>query len=209
MQEKIYEKPIISNKKIYLIDNADTMTQEAQNCLLKTLEEPPEYIIIILITSNDSNIINTIKSRCMKIPFTRIEENELKEYLEKTQDFENITTPMLRTFQGSIGKALKVKEKYELYNKLNNILENLEKSDLINILNNSQEIYKGKEDIETILEYFNVYFLEKAKEDYHNSSKYLNSIKIVEETKNRLYDNSNYDMSIDNLLLKIWEEFNN
>ncbi len=69
MQEKIYEKPIISNKKIYIIDNSDTMTKEAQNCLLKTLEEPPQYITIILITSNESNIINTIRSRCMKIAF--------------------------------------------------------------------------------------------------------------------------------------------
>ena len=41
MQEEIYTKPIISNKKVYIIDNADTMTKEAQNCLLKTLEEPP------------------------------------------------------------------------------------------------------------------------------------------------------------------------
>lgn len=69
MQKKIYEKPIISSKKIYIIDNAETMTIEAQNCLLKTLEEPPEYICIILVTSNDSNIINTIRSRCMKITF--------------------------------------------------------------------------------------------------------------------------------------------
>lgn len=69
MQEKIYEKPIISNKKIYIIDNSQEMTIEAQNCLLKTLEEPPEYITIILITSNESNIINTIRSRCMKITF--------------------------------------------------------------------------------------------------------------------------------------------
>ena len=49
MQRKIAEKPIISSQKVYLIDDADTMTVEAQNCLLKTLEEPPEYITIILI----------------------------------------------------------------------------------------------------------------------------------------------------------------
>ena len=61
MLEKVYEKPIISDKKVYIIDDAETMTVEAQNCLLKTLEEPPEYIVIILITSNESNLINTIK----------------------------------------------------------------------------------------------------------------------------------------------------
>ena len=47
MQLKVAEKPIISNKKVYIINDAETMTPEAQNCLLKTLEEPPEYVTII------------------------------------------------------------------------------------------------------------------------------------------------------------------
>ena len=54
MQTKVAEKPVNSGKKIYIIDDADLMTKEAQNCLLKTLEEPPEYIVIILIVSNEN-----------------------------------------------------------------------------------------------------------------------------------------------------------
>ena len=49
MQKKVVEQPIISKNKVYIIDNADLMTREAQNCLLKTLEEPPEFVTIILI----------------------------------------------------------------------------------------------------------------------------------------------------------------
>ena len=49
LQEKIAEKPILSDKKVYIINNSDLMTVEAQNCLLKTLEEPPEYAILILV----------------------------------------------------------------------------------------------------------------------------------------------------------------
>lgn len=45
IQKRIQEKPIISEKKVYIIDNADLMTTEAQNCLLKTLEEPPEFAV--------------------------------------------------------------------------------------------------------------------------------------------------------------------
>lgn len=63
MQRKVAEKPIISNNKVYIIDDADTMTTEAQNCLLKTLEEPPEYITIILICTNEGNLLSTIKSK--------------------------------------------------------------------------------------------------------------------------------------------------
>ena len=64
MQRRVAEKPINSNKKVYIIDNSDQMTTEAQNCLLKTLEEPPEYLTIILICSNEYNMLSTIKSRC-------------------------------------------------------------------------------------------------------------------------------------------------
>ena len=65
LQKKIQEKPIISEKKVYIIDQADLMTKEAQNCLLKTLEEPPEFVTIILVGTNENAFLTTIKSRCM------------------------------------------------------------------------------------------------------------------------------------------------
>mgnify|MGYP004516695643 FL=1 len=208
MLEKVYEKPIISDKKVYIIDDAETMTVEAQNCLLKTLEEPPEYIVIILITSNESNLINTIKSRCLKLTFNPLENSEIKQYLEKYLDFQNVSETMLEIFEGSIGKALKVKEKQELYNNIETTLNNFSCESVIELINNATEIYKGKENINEILEYFNIYFLKKAKEEYNNASKYVKAIEIVEDTKKRLVYNSNYDMTIDNLLINIWEELN-
>ena len=80
MQEKIAEKPISSNKKVYIINNSDTMTKEAQNCLLKTLEEPPEYAVIILVLANENNMLNTIKSRCTKIMFNPLSKEEIIHY---------------------------------------------------------------------------------------------------------------------------------
>lgn len=209
MLEKVYEKPIISDKKVYIIDDAETMTIEAQNCLLKTLEEPPEYIVIILITSNESNLINTIKSRCLKLTFNSLENGELKQYLENKLEFQNISETMLENFEGSVGKALKVKEKQELYSNMETTLKNFNCNSVIDLINNSTEIYKGKENINEILEYFNIYFLKKAKEEYNNASKYVKAIEIIEDTKKRLVYNSNYDMTIDNLLINIWEELNN
>ncbi len=209
MLEKVYEKPIISDKKVYIIDDAETMTIEAQNCLLKTLEEPPEYIIIILITSNESNLINTIKSRCLKLTFNSLENGELKQYLQNKLEFQNISETMLENFEGSVGKALKVKEKQELYSNMETTLKNFNCNSVIDLINNATEIYKGKENINEILEYFNIYFLKKAKEEYNNASKYVKAIEIIEDTKKRLVYNSNYDMTIDNLLINIWEELNN
>ena len=80
LQRKIQEKPIISDRKVYIINDADKMTKEAQNCLLKTLEEPPEYALIILILSNENKLLNTIKSRCTKISFNKLTSEDLQTY---------------------------------------------------------------------------------------------------------------------------------
>ena len=63
MQKKLQEKPIISKNKVYIINNADKMTTEAQNSLLKTLEEPPEFVTIILIGSNENMFLTTIQCK--------------------------------------------------------------------------------------------------------------------------------------------------
>lgn len=120
MQRKIAEKPIISSKKVYVIDNADTMTKEAQNCLLKTLEEPPKYITIILICSNEESMLSTIKSRCTRIHFEPIRNEEIKRYIEQNYQEQEISDNILNLAQGSIGKAIKLNENKNIY-------ENIEK----------------------------------------------------------------------------------
>ena len=79
-----YEKPIRSSKKVYIINNSHNMTKEAQNSLLKTLEDPPQYLVIILITDNDNLLLNTIKSRCSKVRFNRLDNKDV-EYILKTK----------------------------------------------------------------------------------------------------------------------------
>ena len=61
MNSKILEKPINSGRKVYIIDDSNKMTKEAQNCLLKTLEEPPEYAVIILICNRRRFTFNNNK----------------------------------------------------------------------------------------------------------------------------------------------------
>ena len=204
LQRKIQEKPIISNKKVYIINDADKMTTEAQNCLLKTLEEPPEYSTIILIGSNENAFLNTIKSRCMMISFGPIETEYIKQYMEKTYEMTNISQNMLEAFQGSIGKAIILKDKKEQYEKIETVIENLNKKNIIDILKLSEEIYQSKDEIMNILEYMNIILLKLAKENIQ----YANCIDIVENTKKRLNQNANYDMSIDNMILNMWEEIN-
>ena len=204
MQKKVVEQPIISKNKVYIIDNADLMTREAQNCLLKTLEEPPEFVTIILIGSNESNFLSTIKSRCTILRFENIEPSKIEKYLKEKFSIQEVTKSIIEAANGSIGKAELLKDKQELYIAIDTVLENIEKMDLIDTLKNADIIYKSQDEKNEILEYINIKFLKKAKENL----KYLKCIDIVEETKKRLKANSNYNMSIDNMLISIWEVIN-
>lgn len=202
LQKEIQEKPIISNKKVYIIDDADLMTKEAQNCLLKTLEEPPEFAVIILIGSNENAFLPTIKSRCMILHFNRLSDSEIKSYLQKQYNELDVTQSMLDIAGGSIGRAINLKDKQEDYSEVEEIINNLDKKDLIDIVQASEILYKSKEDINDILDYINIILLKMAKENYL----YTNCIKIVENTKKRLAQNANYDMCIDDMLFKMCEE---
>ena len=204
LQKRIVEKPIISNKKLYIINDSDKMTVEAQNCLLKTLEEPPEFVTIILIGENESAFLSTIKSRCMILHFEKIGSKEIQKYLKETYNMELTSQTMLDACEGSIGKAIKIKEEKELYEQIEKIIINLETKDQIDIINMSDIIYKSKDEKEKILNYINVVLLNLGKQ----SNKYTDCIKVVENTKKRLKSNSNYDMCIDNMLLNMWEIVN-
>ena len=201
MQRKIIEAPIISKNKVYIINDADLMTIEAQNCLLKTLEEPPEFVTIILIGSNENSFLSTIKSRCTIIKFQDIENGQIKDYLKTKYDI-IVSDNLLEIFGGSIGKAEKLKDKQELYNSIIEIIESIDKIDIIDLFKKSDIIYKSQDDKDSILDAINTILFKKGKENI----KYLNCINIVEDTKIRLNANGNYNMCIDNMLLKIWEE---
>ena len=203
-QNKVAEKPIISNRKVYIINDSDKMTTEAQNCLLKTLEEPPEFVTIILIGSNESAFLDTIKSRCMILRFNKISDEDIVKFLEENYQTKENSRIMLEAFQGSIGKAIQLQDKQEEYEQIENVIVNLENRDKIDTLNNAEAIYKAKEEKFEILDYINIILLDLAKK----SSKYAMCINIVEDTKRRLQSNANYDMSIDNMLLKLWEQVN-
>ena len=199
MQRKIAEKPIISNKKVYIIDNADTMTTEAQNCLLKTLEEPPEYITIILICSNEDNLLSTIKSRCTRMHFESINIEEIKKYINKNYPDEEISENIINLSQGSIGKIIKLNENKNIYENIEKIFLSMKNKDLIDIVQMSEEIYIAKDEISSILDYMNVILLKLSRKNI----KYIKGIEIVEQTKKRLKANSNYDMCIDSLLFNM------
>lgn len=196
LQSKIIEKPIISKKKVYIINDAECMSQESQNCLLKTLEEPPEYAMIILICSNESRMLQTIKSRCVIIKFEDLTDEEISRVIN-IQDKE-----LIKLCGGSLEKADKIQENKETYNKLKELVNYFENGNMIDILNNTEILYSSKEDIINLLDFLNIIFFEKSKTNIKCSK----AISIIEKTKKKIISNNNFDMSIDYMLIHIWEE---
>ena len=203
LTEKVIEKPIISEKKVYIINNAETMTKEAQNCLLKTLEEPPEFVVIILISSNDNLILNTIKSRCMTIKFNNIVNELIKKYIDENLEYGELSENLLKYINGSIGKAIKLKDIKDKYTEIENYLKKVTSLDIVDFLYYGKVIY-DKENINDILNYIIVCLYSNSKDNVN----YIYAIEHVNKCSLRLKANSNFDLCIDNMLMGIWEEMN-
>ncbi len=111
LQKDINLKPYEGRKKVFIIDNAHSLTPEASNALLKTLEEPPASSLIILISSKASLLFKTIISRCKTMKFYPLERFGLEELLKKDFRLDNNLAHFLAySCEGRIGRALKLKD---------------------------------------------------------------------------------------------------
>ncbi|MDB8789998.1 DNA polymerase III subunit delta' C-terminal domain-containing protein [Romboutsia sp. 1001216sp1] len=229
LQTDIIIKPH-KDYKIYVINDAHKMTIEGQNALLKTLEEPPKYAIIILVTSNKEALLDTIKSRCEIIKFLPISLIDLKKYLiQKGVDEQR--AQLLATFsRGSIEKALELSESSEfalMREEIQSYIERLLDKNIVDILDISLDIEKYRGDIFNILDIMINYFRDimfiKEKIDKNmiinsdkitflqNMSKKISYsqvskiIDIIEETKKKIRSNCNFNISMQVMALNIYE----
>jgi DNA polymerase-3 subunit delta' len=127
IKKEIELKPFKSKKKVYIIDKAEKMTIEASNCLLKTIEEPPYYAIIILICSKIDPVLPTIVSRCQIVKFGLITSLKIKELLlDKINNLEKDQAEIIsKLAQGSIGKAFKLSADKEYFIRREKMLDYL------------------------------------------------------------------------------------
>lgn len=96
-----------TGRKVYLIEEADRMTVDAQNCLLKTLEEPPAYAVIILTTSLYSSLLSTVKSRTVEIKLKSYSTDEIKAIV-RSKGIESSKDYLLSWSQGNPGRMIKL-----------------------------------------------------------------------------------------------------
>ena len=104
-----YIKPFNSKRKIYIIPDGENMTAEAQNTLLKTLEEPPEYVVFIIIVPSVQNLLPTVVSRAEVISFTPVSSEKIREYIKSQYPHETDRLDFLVRNSGGIpGEADKM-----------------------------------------------------------------------------------------------------
>ena len=150
-------KPYQGPYKIYIIDGADRMTEQAQNALLKTIEEPPEYAVILLLTENAEKLLPTITSRCVMLKLRNVKDTLIKKYLMEKMGVPDYKAEMCTAFaQGNIGRAvlLAKNEKYDaIREEAVNLLRNIRGMEFNALLEAVRHIHAYKLDVE---EYFDI-----------------------------------------------------
>lgn len=100
-------KPYQGPYKVYIIPQADMMTPQAQNAILKTIEEPPSYAVFLLLTENAETLLPTINSRCVMLKLRNIKDTLIKKYLMENLEIPDYKADMCTAFaQGNMGRAI-------------------------------------------------------------------------------------------------------
>ena len=224
-------KPYQGPYKIYIIDRAELMTPQAQNALLKTIEEPPEYAVFMLLTENAEVLLPTINSRCVMLKLRNIKDTLIKRYLMEHLQVPDYKADVCTAFaQGNVGRAImlansehfnEIKEeavqllKYihemelsEVIAAVNNIttykLEITDYLDIIMIWYRDVLLYKATKEIDKVVFKDQINFIkEQAKtSSYEGIEKILKSL---EKAKTRLKANVNFELVMELLFLTIKE----
>ena len=102
-------RPYMAEKKIYIINEAEKLTPQAQNALLKTLEEPPSFVVIMLLCTDEKKLLSTISSRCVKLKMKPATDAGIAEFVKKKFDIDEDELQVIVAFAaGNPGKALRI-----------------------------------------------------------------------------------------------------
>lgn len=143
-------KPYSSRYKIYIIPEAELMNPQAQNALLKTIEEPPEYAIIMLLTNNLDKMLPTILSRCITLNLKPVGELDMMEYLSRMGIPQAKAKFCVGFAFGNLGKAVRLATSEE-YNEIKHdcvqILKDINRMEIYDLIDAVKKMSKYKLDI--------------------------------------------------------------
>lgn len=224
-------KPYQGPYKVYIIDRADLMTVEAQNALLKTIEEPPQYTVIMLLTENADLLLPTVTSRCVMLKLRYIKDTLIRRYLMENLKIPDYKADLCTAFaQGNMGQAITLANS-EYFNEIREEavqllthIHEMEISDIIQAIGRVAPykleindyldvimvwfrdvlLYKATKDIDVVIfkEQINAIKERASKSSYEGIQLILTSF---EKAKSRLKANVNFELVMELLFLTIKE----
>ncbi|MCR4671840.1 MAG: DNA polymerase III subunit delta' [Lachnospiraceae bacterium] len=227
----VAEKPYYGGRKVYIIDEAEKLTAEAQNAMLKTLEEPPAYAVILLLANSTEPLLPTILSRCVTLNLRAIGQDTVVRYL-----MQNCGTPEDQAricaaySQGNIGKAKAMAtqpdfrdmqdyvinmlkridgmEEYELIEVISELVQYKDRMsdifDLMALWYRDVLVLKASSDVNRII-FRNEYYSLQKKANISSYEGLNEIIKAIDKARIRLAANVNFDITMEMLLLTVKE----
>ena len=226
INDTIMIKPYSSYYKIYMVDEAEKMTVQAQNALLKTIEEPPSYAVIILMTTNPDAFLPTILSRCIQLKL-----KPLRDYVVEKLGVPVEKAEVYAAFaRGNLGKAIHIassEEFGELYRAVLTLLKNIKNMDLPALLEFIKKLQEDHLDINECLDFMQLWYRDILmykvtkdmnllifKDEYktvseicsHSSYEGLEAVlEAIDKAKQRLDANVNTELALELMLLTMKE----
>lgn len=224
-------KPYSSEYKVYIVDDAEKMTVQAQNALLKTLEEPPAYVIIFLLATRTDAFLQTILSRCITVQLKPLYDDVIRTYLMEELHIEKSEADVYTAFaRGNLGKAIAISSSQEfarLKASVMNLLKNIHSMDIAQMMDVIKQWKEDKLDISDCLEFMQLWYRDvlmfKATQDterfiFKEEYRYIRDIaskssfhgieeilEALDRARVRLNANVNFDLTMELMLLTIKE----
>lgn len=227
----IHIKPYYGKKKIYIVNEAEKMNQQAQNALLKTFEEPPEYAVILLLTTNSEEFLPTILSRAVTLPMKPVSDSLIKKYLMEEVRIPDYQADVCVAFsRGNIGKAAMLAADSafdEVRNDTCTLLKRIKEMDAASVSAEAKKTVEKKAELDDFFDIITVWYrdvlLMKATNTgndliFREEIQYIkkvadavsyegiqNIISAIDLAKRRVSSNVNLELTMELLLLSIQE----
>ncbi len=231
LNNTIQIKPYRSRYKIYIIEEAEKLSIQAQNALLKTLEEPPGYTVILLLTNNEDILLPTIRSRCIMLKMKMVEDDLIKNLLMEKYQIPDYAASLSAAFaRGNVGKAITLSvsaDFYKIKDHVIHLLKYIKEMDVYEMIQGVKSARDFKVSIADYLDLILVWYrdvlLFKATSDVNtiifkdevndimrlaevSSYEGIKQIQeALEKAKIRLHANVNFDLTMELLFLTIKE----
>lgn len=234
LNSDILIKPYSSRYKVYIIPEAQKMTVQAQNALLKTIEEPPSYGIILMLTNNADSFLPTILSRCVTLNLKPLSNKEIEKYLMENEHIPDYQARFAASFaQGRLGRAIDIvsAENFsELKDEVLKLLKSINDMELPEVMEAVKSaaarkieiddyidlmmmwyrdvlVYKSTNDVNLLIFKDDLQYIrnDAANRSYDGLNRILRAMDVA---KIRLVANVNFDLTMELMLLTIKERDN-